>query len=97
MSGFPALPLTANERFWRPDHSFGIPSSLIEDPLPGPKTVALRSLGHVGDGSVVPELKASLHDRNDAVRATAAGALLHVLGPVKRAAGATLQPVDMAQ
>ena len=72
-------------------------SSLIEDPLPGPKTVALRSLGHVGDGSIVPELKASLHDRNEAVRATAAGALLHVLGPVKRAAGATLQPVDMTQ
>ena len=72
-------------------------SSLIEDPLPGPKTVALRSLGHVGDGSIVPELKASLHDRNEAVRATAAGALLHVLGPAKRAAGATLQPVDMAQ
>ena len=67
---------------------------LTEDPLPGPKTVALRSLGHIGDQGIVPELKASLHDQNEAVRATAAGALLHVLGPVKRAAGATLQPVD---
>jgi HEAT repeat protein len=69
-------------------------SALADDPLPGPKTVALRSLGHIGDQGIVPQLKASLHDQNDAVRATAAGALLHVLGPVKRAAGATLQPVD---
>jgi hypothetical protein len=35
-----------------------------------------------------------LHDPNEAVRATAAGALLHVLPPVKGAAGAALQPVD---
>ena len=71
-------------------------SGLAEDPLPGPKTVALRSLGHVGDRGILLGLKASLHDRNEAVRATAAGALLHVLGPVKKAAGASLQPVDTA-
>ena len=72
-------------------------SGLTEDPLPGPKTVALRSLGHIGDRGLVPDLKASLHDQNEAVRATAAGALLHVLRPVKEAAGAALQPVDMPQ
>jgi HEAT repeat protein len=72
-------------------------SGLTEDPLPGPKTVALRSLGHIGDRDIVPDLKASLHDQNEAVRATAAGALLHVLRPVKEAASAALQPVDMPQ
>jgi HEAT repeat protein len=69
-------------------------SGLTQDPLPGPKTVALRSLGHIGDRNVVPAFKASLHDQNEAVRATAAGALLHVLSPVKGASGAMLQPVD---
>ena len=69
-------------------------SALIEDPLPGPKTVALRSLGHIGDQSIVPDLKAALHDQNDAVRATASGALLHVLPSAKGASGAKLQPVD---
>jgi HEAT repeat protein len=70
-------------------------SGLTEDPLPGPKIVALRSLGHIGDRAIVPDLKASLHDQNEAVRATAAGAILHVLPPAKEAAGARLQPVDI--
>ncbi|MBU6481936.1 MAG: HEAT repeat domain-containing protein [Nitrospirae bacterium] len=54
-------------------------TSLTADPLPGPKIVALRSLGHVGDREIVPLMKDALHDTNDAVRATAAGALLHLL------------------
>ncbi len=54
-------------------------TGLTADPLPGPKIVALRSLGHVGDRDLVPLLKDALHDANDAVRATAAGALLHLL------------------
>jgi HEAT repeat protein len=54
-------------------------TSLTADPLPGPKIVALRSLGHVGDREFIPLLKEALHDTNDAVRATAAGALLHLL------------------
>ncbi len=54
-------------------------TSLTADPLPGPKIVALRSLGHVGDRELVPLMKEALHDTNDAVRATAAGALLHLL------------------
>jgi HEAT repeat protein len=54
-------------------------TSLTADPLPGPKIVALRSLGHVGDRELVPLMKEALHDTNDAVRATTAGALLHLL------------------
>ena len=54
-------------------------ANLAADPLPGPKIVALRSLGRVGDRELVPLLKGALHDSNDAVRATAAGALLHIL------------------
>jgi len=54
-------------------------TSLTADPLPGPKIVALRSLGHLGDRNLIPLMKDALHDTNDAVRATAAGALLHLL------------------
>ena len=53
-------------------------ASLTDDPLPGPKIVALRSLGHIGDRELLPLLKDALHDTNEAVRATAAGALLHL-------------------
>ena len=54
-------------------------SNLAADPLPGPKIVAIRSLGHIGDRQVVPFLKSSLQDQNEAVRSTAAGALLHLM------------------
>jgi HEAT repeat protein len=54
-------------------------ANLVVDPLPGPRIVALRSLGRVGDRALVPFLKETLHDTNEAVRATAAGALLHIL------------------
>ena len=54
-------------------------AGLTADPLPGPKIVALRSLGHIGDRELVPLLKEALHDTNEAVRATAAGALLHIM------------------
>ena len=54
-------------------------TGLATDPLPGPRIVALRSLGRIGDQSVVPDLKAGLHDQNEAAKATAAGALLHIL------------------
>ncbi len=53
--------------------------TLTMDPLPGPKIVAIRSLGHIGDREMLPLFKASLHDENDAVRSTAAGAMLHLL------------------
>lgn len=58
-------------------------ASLATDPLPGPKIVAIRSLGHIGDQDIIPDLKEGLHDQNEAVRATAAGALLHVMSPGK--------------
>ncbi len=54
-------------------------ANLVADPLPGPKIVALRSLGHIGDCEILPLLKRALHDSNDAVRATAGGAVLHLL------------------
>jgi HEAT repeat protein len=57
--------------------------SLASDPLPGPKIVAIRSLGHIGGREIIPDLKEALHDQNEAVRATAGGALLHVMSPVK--------------
>ncbi len=54
-------------------------SGLLADPLPGPKVVAVRSLGHIGDREILPLLKEALHDQNEAVRATAGGAVLHIL------------------
>lgn len=58
--------------------------SLTTDPLPGPKIVALRSLGHVGDRNVLPVLKEALHDTNEAVRATAGGGVIRLLQKKKR-------------
>jgi HEAT repeat protein len=52
--------------------------NLAVDPLPGPKIVAIRSLGHIGDRSLLPLMREALHDQNEAVRATAAGALLRL-------------------
>lgn len=54
-------------------------ANLAADPLPGPKIVAIRSLGHIGDHTILPLLKGALHDTNEAVRATAGGAVVHVL------------------
>ena len=54
-------------------------ANLAADPLPGPKIVALRSLGHIGDREILPLLKGALHDTNEAVRTTAGGAVLHPL------------------
>lgn len=52
---------------------------ITADTLPGPKIVALRSLGHIGDREVIPLMIEGMHDANEAVRATAAGGLLHLL------------------
>jgi len=59
--------------------AFAILTDLASDPLPAPKIVAFRSLGHIGDRTIFPLFKAGLHDQNEAVRATAAGAVLHLL------------------
>ncbi|ALA60048.1 HEAT repeat domain-containing protein [Nitrospira moscoviensis] len=61
------------------DGAISLLESLLADPLPGPKIVAVRSLGHVGTRSILPLVKEALHDQNDAVRTTAGGALLHIL------------------
>jgi HEAT repeat protein len=60
---------------------------LLEDPIPRPRIAAVRSLGHIGSPAVLPLLKRALHDDDDAVRATAGGALVHLLvhqNPLKR-------------
>ena len=54
--------------------------TLTADPLPGPRILAVRSLGRVGNRDVESVLKDALHDQNEAVRATAGGALLRLLG-----------------
>jgi HEAT repeat protein len=57
---------------------------LLNDTLPRPRIVAARSLGQIEGGeSTVSRrleiLKGAIADRDDAVRATAAGAILHLL------------------
>jgi HEAT repeat protein len=57
---------------------------LLNDPLPRPRIVAARSLGQMeGGAGTVPlrlkVLKRSLGDQDDAVRATAGGAILRLL------------------
>lgn len=53
--------------------------SLAVDPLPGPRIVAVRALGHIGGKEEVPLLREALRDNNEAVRATAGGALGRLL------------------
>jgi len=53
--------------------------NLATDPLPGPKIVALRSLGRIGNHEIMSFLKEAMHDQNEAVRSTAAGGWLHLL------------------
>ncbi len=53
--------------------------SLAVDPLPGPRIVAVRALGHIGGKDEVPLLREALRDSNEAVRATAGGALGRLL------------------
>jgi HEAT repeat protein len=54
--------------------------TLKEDSLPGPKIVAFRSLGRIGNFDALPFLKDGLRNADDAVRASAAGGVMHVLG-----------------
>lgn len=52
---------------------------LLQDPLPIPRLMAARALGHVGNERVGGLLKGALRDKDEAVRATAAGALIRWL------------------
>lgn len=58
--------------------------SFLEDPLPRPRIAAIRSLGQTGGASEVSVLKRTLHDQDEAVRATAGGALGRILSPGQR-------------
>lgn len=59
--------------------------ALATDPLPGPRILALRSLGRIGGERDIPYLKQALQDSDDAVRATAGGALAKVLDSLPEA------------
>ncbi|RMH09555.1 MAG: hypothetical protein D6704_01040 [Nitrospirae bacterium] len=52
---------------------------MLNDPVPRSRISALRSLGRVGGRAAIPLFKRMLRDQDEAVRATAAGALAHVL------------------
>lgn len=52
---------------------------LLQDALPLPRMTAARALGHTTSAQALTILKEALHDQDDAVRATAAGALIRVL------------------
>lgn len=58
--------------------------SLAADALPGPRIVAIRSLGHIGGKEEIPVLREALRDSNEAVRATAGGALGRLLSDRNR-------------
>ena len=58
--------------------------SFLEDPLPRPRIAAVRSLGQTGGVSEIPVLKRALRDQDEAVRATAGGALGRILSQAQR-------------
>jgi HEAT repeat protein len=60
-------------------------ADILGDPIPRPRIAAARSLGQIGGQDLVPVLKRALHDEDDAVRATAGGALCRVYSAVGRA------------
>jgi HEAT repeat protein len=53
-----------------------------QDPLPQPRIAAARALGQVGERETIPILRQVLHDQDEAVRATAGGALVRLLDRV---------------
>jgi HEAT repeat protein len=64
------------------DVAIDVLSNMLNDPIPRPRIAAVRSLGQIGGDSVIPILKHTLHDEDDAVRAAAGGALGRVLNNV---------------
>ena len=54
-------------------------SILLTDPVPRPRITAARSLGRVGGRELLPLLKEALQDQDDAVRVTAAAAIVKIL------------------
>ena len=54
---------------------------LVQDTVPRVRIAAIKSMAKIEEASAIPFFKQSLHDEDDAVRATAGGALLKVLLP----------------
>ncbi len=54
---------------------------LIQDTVPRVRIAVVKSIAKIEGAKAIPLLKQSLHDEDDAVRATAGGALLKVLSP----------------
>ncbi|HEX5544045.1 MAG TPA: HEAT repeat domain-containing protein [Nitrospira sp.] len=54
---------------------------LVQDTVPRVRIAAIKSMAKIGGVSAIPLLKQSLHDEDDAVRATAGGALLKLVPP----------------
>lgn len=57
---------------------------LLQDPVPRPRISAVRSIGRVGGRSELALLKEALRDQDAAVKATAAGAIVRILGATPR-------------
>jgi HEAT repeat protein len=54
---------------------------LVQDTVPRVRIAAIKSMAKIGGVSATPLLKQSLHDEDDAVRATAGGTLLKLVPP----------------
>jgi len=54
---------------------------LVQDTVPRVRIAAIKSLAKIDGADAIPRLKQSLHDEDDAVRATAGGALLKLVLP----------------
>jgi HEAT repeat protein len=54
-------------------------ADMLKDPIPRPRIAAARSLGQIAETELIPILKGALHDEDDAVRATAGGAIGRIL------------------
>lgn len=52
---------------------------MLNDPVPKPRISATRSLGRIGGRELIPRLKPLMKEANEAVRATAAGAIARIL------------------
>jgi HEAT repeat protein len=52
---------------------------ILNDPLPRPRIVAVRSLGRIQERTLLPVLKRTLRDSDAAVRVTAAAAIVRLL------------------
>jgi HEAT repeat protein len=71
------------------ERAVAVLSELLGDPIPRPRIAAARSLGQIGGQELIPVLRRALHDEDDAVRATAGGALGRLLNAPNRATHAS--------